>query len=360
MTSLHLNYMIPFITCIILAIIAIPFIVHICYKHELYDMPNGRKIHKIAVPRLGGIIFMPITAIGMFVGLAILSKGRNGEIEFYLSSFMMVVGALLIYIIGLIDDLKGLEASQKFIIQTIAALIFPACNLMISNLHGLFGIYELPIWASYPLTVFTILLIVNAMNLIDGIDGLSSSLSILILSVYSYLFHQIGATLFSLLSICLCGAVIGFFFYNFYGNIGKNKIFMGDTGSLFIGFVIAYLAIKYQMRGWNDIEYREGALLTSITLVFIPCADVIRVALARLLKGKKMFAPDKTHIHHIIMSMGLTMHQALYTILILFTVLGVINWGLYVSGMNITWIFLIDIMIYSAFIWCAEKIGNTK
>ena len=100
--------MIPFITCIILAIIAIPFIVHICYKHELYDMPNGRKIHKIAVPRLGGIIFMPITAIGMFVGLTLLSKGHNEEIEFYLSSFMMVVGALLIYIIGLIDDLKGL------------------------------------------------------------------------------------------------------------------------------------------------------------------------------------------------------------------------------------------------------------
>ncbi len=352
--------MIPFITCIILALIAIPFVIRMCYKHELYDMPNGRKIHHFAIPRLGGIIFMPITAIGMFVGLIILSKGHNEEVEFYLSSYLMVVGAMLIYIIGLIDDLKGLEASHKFIIQTVAALIFPVCNLMISNLHGLFGIYELPLWASYPITVFTILLIVNAMNLIDGIDGLSSSLSILILLVFAYLFHQIGALLFSLLSICLCGAIIGFFFYNFYGNIGKNKIFMGDTGSLFIGFVIAYLVIKYQMKGWGDIEYRDGALLTSITLVFIPCIDVVRVALARLLKGKKMFSPDKTHIHHVIMNMGLTMHQTLYTILILFIVLGVINWGLYVGGMLITWIFLIDILIYSSFVWCAEKIGNTK
>ncbi len=352
--------MIPFVTCIILALAAIPFIIQMCYKHELYDMPNGRKIHKIAIPRLGGVIFMPITAIGMILGLIIISKGHNKEIEFYLSSVLMVVGALLIYIIGLIDDLRGLEASHKFIIQTIAALIFPLCNLMINNLHGLFGIYELPIWVSYPLTVFTILLIVNAMNLIDGIDGLSSSLSVLILLSFAYLFNQLRAPLFVLLSLCLSGAIIGFFFYNYYGRIGKSKIFMGDTGSLFIGFVIAYLAIKYQMSGWTNITYHDSALLTSMTLVFIPCIDVVRVAIVRLLKGNPMFSPDKTHIHHVIMNMGLTMHQALYTIIIMFGAIGIINWGLYVSDIEITWIFLIDILIYLAFIWSAEKIGETK
>ena len=352
--------MIPFAICVLIALAIIPYIVQMCYKHELYDIPNGRKIHKIAIPRLGGIIFMPVTAIGMMTSLMLMNKGHNGEVEFYLSSFLMIVGAMLIYIIGLIDDLRGLKASHKFIIQTIAAIIFPVCNLMINNLHGLFGIYELPIWISYPLTVFTILLIVNAMNLIDGIDGLSSSISILMLLVFAILFHQLDAPLFVSLSISLAGTLIGFFYYNYYGRIGKNKIFMGDTGSLFIGFVIAYLAIKYQMRGWSNITNGDASLLTSITLVFIPCIDVIRVALTRLLKGKKMFAPDQTHIHHIIMQMGLNMHHALYTILIIYIVIGILNWGLYVSNVNINWIFLTDLFIYFLFIWCAEKIGSTK
>ena len=353
-------YMISFTLCIIITLAVIPYIVQMCYKHELYDMPNGRKIHKIAIPRLGGIVFMPITAIGMIIGLILMNKGDNIEVEFYLSSFLMIVGAMLIYIIGLIDDLKGLTASRKFIIQVIAAFIFPTCNLMISNLHGLFGIYELPLWISYPLTVFTILLIVNAMNLIDGIDGLSSSLSIIILFTFAFLFHKLGAPLFVLLSVCLAGTLIGFFYYNYYGIIGKNKIFMGDTGSLFIGFVIAYLAIKYQMKGWVNITNGDAALLTSITLVFIPCIDVARVALTRILKGKEMFSPDKTHIHHIIMQMGLSMHYTLYTILIIYIVIGILNWGLYVSNININWIFLTDLFIYVLFIWSAKKIGETK
>jgi len=303
---------------------------------------------------------MPITAVGILVGLMIQNEGHNEEIKFYISSFLMIVGAMLIYIIGLIDDLRGLKATHKFIIQTIAALIFPICNLMISNLHGLFGVYELPLWVSYPLTVFVILLIVNAMNLIDGIDGLSSSLSIIILFTFAFLFHKLGAPLFVLLSISLAGALIGFFYYNYYGRIGKNKIFMGDTGSLFIGFVIAYLAIKYQMKGWANITYSDSALLTSLTLVFIPCIDVIRVALTRLLKKKKMFTPDQTHIHHIIMGMGLSMHHTLYTIIIIYIAIGILNWGLYVSDVNINLIFLTDLVIYFSFIWSAKKIGETK
>lgn len=361
MTTHYLYYIIPFIICILIATAVIPVIINVCYKHDLYDIPNGRKIHNIAVPRLGGIIFMPITAIGIVLGMIILSNGKNHEFNFYLSTFLMVVGAFLIYLIGLIDDLRGLNASHKFAIQAAAAILFPACNLMISNLHGLFGIYELPMWVSYPLTVFAIMLIVNAMNLIDGIDGLSSSLSIIILCTFAYLFNKMGASIFVLLSVSLCGAIIGFFFYNFYGRIGKSKIFMGDTGSLFIGFVVAYLAIKFQMSEWDNIVYQEGAmLLISITLIFIPCMDVVRVAIGRVLNGKKMFAPDKTHIHHVIMNMGLTMHQTLYTIIILFAAISVINWGLYISNINITIIFLIDIAIYSLFIWSASKIASTK
>ncbi len=360
MNTSYTFIIIPFLTTLALSLLSVPYVIRLCKKKELYDMPNSRKVHNFAVPRLGGIIFMPITAIGMLVGMTIFNGGVNKEFNLYLSTILMVVGALLIYLIGLIDDLRGLRAIEKFAVQITAAMIFPSCHLMINNLNGLFGIYELPFWVSYFLTVFIILLIVNAMNLIDGIDGLSSGLSILILIAFTYLFNKLDTPLFVLLSICLCGSIIGFFVYNYFGVIGKHKIFMGDTGSLFIGFVVAYLAIKYQMSSWPGFGYREGAFLTSFTLLFIPCIDVIRVALQRLANRKGMFSPDKTHIHHLIMGMGFGMHQTLFTILLLYAILCIINWGLFVCNTPQTWIILLDVAIYSAFIWSTYKIGNTK
>ena len=357
---MHYELYIPFLLCFGISLLLIPYIIRICNKHEFYDQPNARKVHQFAIPRLGGIIFMPATAIGMMAGLGIMSGGENRELHIYLSTILMVVGALLIYLVGLLDDLRGLKATHKFAVQMAAAMMFPACNMMIDNLHGFFGLYELPFWLSYTLTVFSILLIVNAMNLIDGIDGLSSCLAMLILLIFAWLFHQLGAPFYVLLSVSLCGSILGFFIFNFFGSIGRHKIFMGDTGSLFIGFVIAYLAIKYQMSGWENTGYREEALLTSITLVFLPCIDVVRVALLRLKNHKEMFAADKTHIHHLLMGMGLSMHQALFTIILLFAMLCVINWGLYLSGIASTWIVLLDTLIYVAVVWSAYTIGETK
>ena len=133
---------------------------------------------------------MPSLSVGVAVAIFLMHQGMKGNFHVGLSTIMMVIGALLIYSIGILDDLKGMKASHKFVIQTMAALLFPLCNLMISNLHGLFGIHEMPLWFSYPLTVFVILLIVNAMNLIDGIDGLAASLAFLILSAFAYLYFQ--------------------------------------------------------------------------------------------------------------------------------------------------------------------------
>ena len=357
---MYLQFTIPFLLCFGISLLLTPYIIRLCNKHEFYDQPNSRKVHQYAIPRLGGIIFMPITAIGIMIGLGVMSGGENKELNIFLSTVLIVVGAMLINLLGLLDDLRVLKATNNFIVQVAAALMFPACNMMIDNLHGLFGFYELPFWLSYIITVLTILLIVNAMNLIDGIDGLSSGLAMLILLIFAYLFWQLGAPIYVLLSVSLCATLLGFFIYNFFGSIGRHKIFMGDTGSLFIGFVIAYLAIKYQMSSWENVGYREEALLTSITLVFLPCIDVVRVALFRLINRKEMFAADKTHIHHLLMHMGLSMHQALFTIILLFAMLCVINWGLYLSGISSTWIVLLDTLIYISIIWSAYKIGETK
>ena len=137
---------------------------------------------------------------------------------------------------------------------------------------------------------------------------------------------------------------------------------MGDSGSLFLGYVIAYLAIKYQMSNEpNGFPYREESLLISFTLVFLPCIDVVRVAIQRKLKGKGMFDADKTHIHHCIMQMGLDMHQTLVVTITLFLAICLINYGLYVGGMQTAYIVGIDLGIYGLFIWIVRmlKLGTT-
>ena len=357
-----INYtylIIAFAISLIFSLIGTPLVVKMCNMNGIYDLPNARKVHKHAIPRLGGTLFMPSLGVGVVITLLIMYQDLNEDFEIGISNVMMVVGAILIYLIGIIDDLKGLKATHKFIIQTIAALIFPLCNLMINNLHGLFGVYEVPIYMGYPLTVFIILLIVNAMNLIDGIDGLASGLAFLILGSFAYLYYQLGAHLFCIISISLAGATLAFFFFNMYGKVGRLKTFMGDSGSLFLGYVIAYLAIKYPM--YSDISlnsHYEDPLLISFTLVFIPCIDVIRVALWRKFKGKAMFDPDKTHIHHCIMQMGLDMHHTLAVIITLFVSICLINYGLYVGGMQTTYIYGIDITIYFLFMWVVKNLGN--
>lgn len=350
---------IAFAISLVFSLVCTPLVVKMCNARGIFDLPNARKMHKNAIPRLGGTLFMPSLSLGVTITLLIMYQGVNPGFEIGISNIMMVVGAILIYIIGIFDDLKGLKATHKFIIQTIAALLFPLCNLMIDNLHGLFGVHEIPLLISYPITVFVILLIVNAMNLIDGIDGLASGLAFLILGSFAYLYYQIHAYLFSLISISLAGATLAFFFFNVYGKVGRLKTFMGDAGSLFLGYVIAYLAIKYQMANEpNGFPYREESLLISFTLVFLPCIDVIRVAIQRKLRGRSMFEADKTHIHHRIMQIGLDMHLTLAVIITMFIAIALINYGLYVGGLQMVYIMGIDIVIYSLFIWIVELLKN--
>ena len=359
MTINYTYIIIAFAISLVFSLVCTPLVVKLCHTYGLFDMPNARKVHKYSIPRLGGTLFMPSLGLSVIITLLIMYQGINKDFQIGLSNVMMAIGAIMIYIIGVFDDLKGMKAVHKFIIQTIAALIFPLCNLMISNLHGFFGIHEIPIWIGYPLTVFIILLIVNAINLIDGIDGLASGLAFLILGSFAYLYYQLGAYLFSIISTGLAGATLAFFFFNMYGKVGRLKTFMGDSGSLFLGYVIAYLAIKYQMSNGNDVFiYREESLLISFTLVFIPCIDVIRVALWRKFNGKAMFEPDKTHIHHHIMQMGLDMHQTLAVIITLFVSIALINYGLFVGGVQTTSIYGIDIAIYFLFMWVVKNLSN--
>lgn len=358
------DYMI--LTCLIgmaMTFVSMPFLLSFCRKRGYYDLPGGRKVHHCAIPRLGGLLFMPSTLVAL-VSVLILSS--QGVLTLKVSSLAMAVGAFLIYIIGTVDDLVGMKANHKFAVQLMAALLMPFCGLLINNFYGMFGLHALPLWFSYPFTVFVILLIVNSINLIDGIDGLASGLSICILLAYIFLFLQMERTfVYALVASGLLGSLLAFFYFNMWGKAEKGtKTFMGDSGSLFLGYVIAYLSIKYATDYPNVLPFRSNALLISYTLLIVPTFDVIRVALFRLYRGKPIFEADKTHIHHLVMAAGFSMHQAWLVIMGLFLFFCGLNAVLYAWDVSDTWIVVSDVIVFCLFhagmCFCAKKNGASE
>ena len=306
-----------FVSSVIATFIVMPLLLDICKKRGLYDMPNDRKVHANKIPRLGGVVFAPAMLIGICIALGVMALVGTKDIPtFKMSTLAILSGMFLIFCIGVLDDVLGLNARFKFLVQFIAALFMPLCGLYLNNLYGFMGIHEIPIWASYPLSVFISLLVVNSINLIDGIDGLASGLGVIALSVLFIAFYQLHITIYSIFTAALIGTVLVFMYFNLFGNVARNrKIFMGDTGSLILGYALAFLAFKYAMYNPHVLPYRSDALLLAYTILIVPTFDLIRVALARLKNGVSIFHADKTHIHHKFMAAGCSMRTALFLIL---------------------------------------------
>ena len=344
-----------FLSAVIVTIIGLPLIIKACRRFKYFDFPDERKVHRKPVPRLGGLIFMPAAVVGLVVSswVQVLLGGK--EYVFGISTLAMTMGGLMIYLIGVIDDRFGMKASHKFVIQTVAAFLLPLCNLIVTDLNGILGLHEIPFVVGYALTVMAILTIVNAINLIDGIDGLSSGLCILILLAYTILLKKNIAI--ASLDAAIVGSLLVFWLFNVFGKVGGLKIFMGDAGSLFLGYVCAYMSIKSMMRPIAPVDCGEEQMLISITLLFIPVIDVVRVALQRRFSGHGIFVPDKTHIHHILMNAGLSMHAALACILSLFLLICGINYALWQCHFPITLVVVTDLAIY-ALIWGVLMLAN--
>lgn len=338
-----------FVMSVAIGLVSIPLILDFCRKKALYDIPNSRKVHKNKIPRLGGIAFMPgmlfsfVTAIMMF---GEFTGEQKLTVNLWTVSFF--ISLMLIYTVGIIDDILGLTPRTKFIAQIIAACSLPLSGLYLNNLYGLFGIYEIPPVAGIPLTVLTIVFIDNAMNLIDGIDGLSGGLAVIALAGFLIAFSNIGLWIYSILISGLVGVISAFLYYNLMGGPHRNrKIFMGDSGSLTLGFILSFLLVKYSMYNPVLLPYREDALLFASSLLIVPAFDVFRVMLHRVRNHKSIFAADKKHIHHKLMRAGLSQHSALGVILSLAVMFIVVNNALSFAGF--TFVIILDIFLYTAF-----------
>ena len=355
--------LLAFVISIAAGFIMIPIILNFCKRKNLYDIPNERKLHKNAIPRLGGISFMPSMVLAFLLALLMMAKNTGHEtIHVSLYSCCFFIGLVMVYIVGIVDDLIGLTAKSKFAVQIAAATLLPLTGLYINHLYNFLGIGDIPFWAGAALTVFMIVFIDNAINLIDGIDGLAAGLSFLALGGFLTCFMHFHLVTYCVLIAGLMGVLVPYLYFNICGKAEKNrKIFMGDSGSLTLGFILGFLFVKLAMVNLHSGDARREGLTLSITMLVVPMFDVVRVVITRFRHKRPLFLADKNHIHHKIMRAGLNQHQTLFTILLTAIVFGALNILLiFTFGQTLTFVLTLDVVLYTVFHLVLDQIIKKK
>lgn len=306
-------------TAFLITFFLFPVFIKVFKSKKFLDTPGGRKIHTVQTPSMGGLpVFVGFSiAVLIWIPMSMLA-----DLKFVLSALM------IIFIIGFRDDLINLKAIQKLLGQIAASLIIVAvCDIRLMSLYGLFGIYEISEFWSYIISLFTIIVITNAYNLIDGIDGLAGSVGVISSLFFGVWFLLTGHDPYAYVCFAIAGSLIAFLQFNW----APSKVFMGDTGSLFIGFFISIIAIKfidanYLLADGDPIKF-QSFVATAVAVLIIPLYDTIRVFVKRMLKGKSPMHPDKTHIHHILLRLGANHAQAtgiLVTVNVIFVLLALV------------------------------------
>jgi UDP-GlcNAc:undecaprenyl-phosphate GlcNAc-1-phosphate transferase len=278
---------------------AIPVIIQVAKDKKLFDEPDERKVHKNVIPTLGGLGIFAGFIIALLMGVP---KNMASELQYFAAA------ATVIFFLGIKDDILVLSASKKFIGQLIAAgIIIKFGDIRITNMFGFLGLHDIPYTASVVLTIFTVIVITNSFNLIDGVDGLAGSLGVLTTLVFGIYFYFAGsATLpYAVMAFALAGGTIAFLIYNF----SPAKIFMGDTGSLLLGLVNSILVVKFinvaSSHPVADLHFVSAPAI-GFAILMIPLFDTLRVFGLRILDRRSPFSPDRTHVHHFLLDLGLS------------------------------------------------------
>ena len=349
-TSLFLLF--GFLFAVSLGMVIIPRILVISHKKRLYDVPDARKVHTMPVPRLGGLSFFPVILMSMF--LVIGFRLYFWDMDTSSLSFNMLyeylflfVGMTLLYLVGVCDDLVGVGYRYKFAVQIAAAFLLVLSGNWFDSFGGLFGIYSVPVWVGVPFTVFIVVYITNAINLIDGIDGLASGLCCIALSVLSVIFFLRGQYVYALLAICTLGILMPFWCYNVFGNANSgHKLFMGDAGSLTLGYVISFLIIHMSVTNEVSPTLSNPYMVIAFSTVLVPLLDVIRVVLHRLREHKNPFLPDKNHFHHKLLRTGMRVRMVMVCIIAISAFFILLNSSL-AWRVDITYLFFLNLFCWS-------------
>jgi UDP-N-acetylmuramyl pentapeptide phosphotransferase/UDP-N-acetylglucosamine-1-phosphate transferase len=293
------NVLIATVLSFVITYFAIPVLIRVAELKHLYDEPDERKSHKARIPTLGGI--------GFFSGFVMASAVCVPA--FADSPFQYMVAAfIVIFMVGMKDDIVGLSPLKKLIGQLMAtfAVIYLG-DLQITSMYGIMGIETLPPHFSLLLTYFTFLVIINAFNLVDGVDGLAGSIGMLVAGVLGTYFLYTGELLYAVMGFAMAGGLAAFLIYN----ISPARIFMGDTGSLMVGLVNAILIVKFIEVGGNPIGKLPitSVPIVAIAILILPLFDTLRVFAIRMMHGRSPFSADRNHIHHYLLELGLNHRQ---------------------------------------------------
>ncbi len=291
---------------------AVPVIINICNLKNLMENPIKRSSHETPTPTFGGIAIFSSTIISYMLW--------NFDDEGFLLH-KVFAGLVILFFLGLKDDLYSLDALKKLGSQILVALIVVVgSDLRITSFFGIFGVYQIPYLFSIVFSIFLIVALINSFNLIDGVDGLSGGIAMIASAGFGFWFVLNNQWSLACLAFSLVGSLLAYLRYNFSTT---NKIFMGDTGSLVVGFIVSVLAIQYvQLNVFNfgsNAMYRNAPVI-AIVLLIVPIFDTLRVFSLRILKGKSPFKADRLHLHHLMIDNGLS-HIATSFILYFATVL---------------------------------------
>ncbi len=287
----------------IITFLSIPVVMQVAEKKKLYDIPDERKLHTRLIASLGGV--------GIFAGFILASllsiQGSiNPEFQAYFAA------AIVIFFLGLKDDIMILSASKKFVGQLLAAsIIIHLGDLRLDSLHGLFGVEKVSEGFGLAITYLTIIVVMNSFNLIDGVDGLAASLGILSMIVFGIYFFFADMQAYALLSFAMAGSLTAFIIFNHH----PAKIFMGDSGSLMVGMINSILVIKFILVADKPLAAvpMNAVVAIGFAVLIVPLLDTLRVFSVRIFNGRSPFSPDRNHIHHLLLDRGLNHAAVTFT-----------------------------------------------
>jgi UDP-GlcNAc:undecaprenyl-phosphate/decaprenyl-phosphate GlcNAc-1-phosphate transferase len=336
--------LISFLIACAIAITSIPVIINISGLLELKKKPNFRSAHQQETPEFGGIAIYASLLIAHF-----LWPHTNEQTDAYLTS-LAVVGLTILFFLGLKDDILVLDPNKKLLLQVVAvSTLILLGGLKVDNFFGIFGLYHIPDLVSIPFTVFIFIAIINAVNLIDGVDGLAGGIAFIAALSFGTWFLLNHHFSMACMAFSLSGALLGFLRFNFSKT---SKIFMGDTGSLIVGFLLAFFAVKFirlNVTYQHDANAFFNAPILAVVLLIVPIFDTLRVFLVRILNRRSPFKADRNHMHHVLLDNGFTHFQTSLTLWIM-TVFNVVGYFLTFKYINNTQAFFVLVGLFCLYL----------
>lgn len=289
----HWFYILPFVVAAMAVFVVHPSLVKIAHMKSIVDNPDARKLNKVPVPVLGGV--------AVFFGIMFSLSIAGYYIEGMNIQFELIIAMMIMLYTGVGDDILQLSPRLRFALQIfVVCLMMFLCGIYIDDFHGLWGVGELPWYVAVALTIFSCVGIINSINLIDGVDGLCSGYGVFASMMFAVCFMLMGDVSYAALAFAVAGAIFPFMLHNMFGE--KYKMFLGDGGSLVLGFICSLYVMRIIQSG--DDVVSGSTISFTLAVLSIPVFDTVRVMVARIINHRSPFSPDKTHLHHMFISLG--------------------------------------------------------